>query len=213
MLDEMAIKKQVEFDGKKVWGYVDIGIPIENDDLSPATEALVVMVVAHQASWKVPIAYFLIKSLTGKDKANIVKECLVRLHDIGIQITSLTCDGPSSNVTMLKDLGCVIEDVHNMKTWFAHPSNGSRVHCMLDVCHMLKLFRNNLASLGQIVDPDGRRVCWRYFIDLYNLQEKENFTFGNKLRRSHIEWYKQKMKVSMFHLIFPNNYVLFFRSI
>lgn len=33
MLDEMSIKKQIEFDGKRVWGYVDIGIPVENDEL------------------------------------------------------------------------------------------------------------------------------------------------------------------------------------
>ena len=45
MLNETAIKKQVQWDGKKFHGYVDVGIEC-NDDSNPiATEALVFMVV------------------------------------------------------------------------------------------------------------------------------------------------------------------------
>lgn len=197
MFDEMAIKKQIEFDGKRMWGYVDIGIPIENDELIPASEALVIMVVAHQKSWKIPIAYFLIKSLSGKEKANIINECLIRLFEIGITIVSITCDGPSSHLTMFKELGCLLEDVHNMQPYFLHPTDGSKIYCLLDVCHMLKLFRNNWASLQVILDPEGKPISWNYIKELYLLQEKENFSFGNKLKRSHIEWYKQKMKVRL----------------
>lgn len=197
MLDEISIKKQIEFDGKRVWGYVDIGIPIENDELTPASEALVLMVVSHQSSWKIPIAYFLIKSLSGKEKANIIKESLIRLHEVGVHIVSITCDGPSSHFTMLKELGCVLDDVHNMQTWFEHPSAEHKVYCVLDVCHMLKLFRNNLASLKQIMDPEGQLISWKYIADLHELQEQENFSFANKIKKSHIEWYKQKMKVSI----------------
>ena len=59
MLDEMAIKKNVSWDGTR---YVDIGSNETDDDdsLPVAKDALVFMVVAINSSWKVPIAYFLL---------------------------------------------------------------------------------------------------------------------------------------------------------
>ena len=47
MLDEMAIKKHVSWDGTKFQGYVDLGIGLEDDDSNPvAKDALVLMVVS-----------------------------------------------------------------------------------------------------------------------------------------------------------------------
>ena len=47
MLDEMAIKKHVSWDGTKFRGYVDIGNGFSDDDSSPvAKDALVFMVVS-----------------------------------------------------------------------------------------------------------------------------------------------------------------------
>lgn len=60
---------------------------------------------------------------------------------------------------------------------------------------MLKLYRNTLASLGEIKDPEGHIVNWQYIVKLHELQEKEGLLFANKIKRAHIEWYKQKMKV------------------
>ena len=52
MLDEMAIKKYISWDGTRFRGYVDIGNESLDDDSSPvAKDALVFMVV----SWKVQI--------------------------------------------------------------------------------------------------------------------------------------------------------------
>ena len=41
MLDEMAIRKHVEWDGKRFHGFVDLGTGINDDSLPPATDALV----------------------------------------------------------------------------------------------------------------------------------------------------------------------------
>lgn len=203
IIDEMSIKKQIEFTDNKIWGYVDIGIPCENDELLEATEAFVIMVVSHQSHWKIPIAYFFIRSLSGREKANIVNETLIRLFEVGVITMSITCDGPSCNFTMLKELGCCLEDIQNMKTYFFHPADPNRkVYCILDPCHMLKLFRNNLASLQEFIDPNGEKVCWKYIQHLYEFQESQNIYVANKLRKAHMEWYKQKMKVSMLLIIF-----------
>ena len=54
MLDEMAIKKHVSWDGKKYRGYVDLGTDAEPDDSAPVTkDALVFMVVHINGHWKV----------------------------------------------------------------------------------------------------------------------------------------------------------------
>uniref|UniRef100_A0A1A8QWL9 THAP domain containing 9 n=1 Tax=Nothobranchius rachovii TaxID=451742 RepID=A0A1A8QWL9_9TELE len=73
----MYIHKQTEFDGNQIHGYVDIGAgEIEN---VVATQALVIMVVAIE-SWKLPIAYFLINSMNGKERASLVQESLLKVH-------------------------------------------------------------------------------------------------------------------------------------
>ncbi|KAJ3591522.1 hypothetical protein NHX12_016280 [Muraenolepis orangiensis] len=58
-------------------GYVDLGCGIVDDSLPPAEDALVLMVVAIDDSWKIPVAYFLIDGLTGEERSNIIKECLL----------------------------------------------------------------------------------------------------------------------------------------
>lgn len=73
LFDEMAIKQQIDFDGEKNWGYIDIGFDSSGFEVEPASEALVLMVVPHNLSWKLPIGYFLIKCLNGVGKASISK--------------------------------------------------------------------------------------------------------------------------------------------
>lgn len=103
------------------------------------TDVLVLMVVALNSSWKLPISYFFIKSLTCEDKANIVRESLIWLIQINITITSVTCDGPSAHFTMFKKLGCNF-DISNLRPYFCHPAKpDQKVYAIFDACHMLKL--------------------------------------------------------------------------
>lgn len=85
MLDEMHIKKQVEWDGKHFHGLSSLGKDSTTNDpkLKAATQVLVMLVVAIDSNWKVPVAYFFHKGLSGRDKANIVIETLNRLSEIG----------------------------------------------------------------------------------------------------------------------------------
>ena len=71
MLDEMSIRKHVEWDGKQFRGYVDLGTGINDDSLPEATDTLVFMAVSVNSSWKVPCGYFLVNGLTGAEKANL----------------------------------------------------------------------------------------------------------------------------------------------
>ena len=108
MMDEIAIKKHTSWDGKKYTGYVDIGNDVNDHNLPVAGDALVFMVVAVDGSWKVPCAYFFINGLSGNERANLVKVCIQRLSDVGVKVTSLTCDGPSCHFSMLSALGAFL---------------------------------------------------------------------------------------------------------
>ncbi len=84
------------------------------------------------------------------------------------------------------------------QTYFTHPAdNTQRVQVILDVCHIIKLLRNQWASVGKFVDPDGNIVDFGLIRKLHELQEEEVFRFGNKIKTKHIEFQKQKMKVSL----------------
>ena len=76
MLDEMYIRKQ--WDGKQFTGYVDLGNCVEDDNSAPvAKDALVLMVVGVNGSWKVPCAYFLTGCLMLKGQLLLLSVCNV----------------------------------------------------------------------------------------------------------------------------------------
>jgi len=59
--DEVSIHQMVEWNGEKFVGVVDLGTGVEpHDSALPAIEALVLVVVSINSSWKLPIAYFMI---------------------------------------------------------------------------------------------------------------------------------------------------------
>ena len=198
MLDEMAIKKQIDWDGHQVVGFVDIGAGTSpNESNPPATDALVLMAVCVNGSWKVPLGYFLIGGMTGVERANLVREALLKLSIIGICVVSVTCDGPSTHFTMLRELGASL-DPNNLDPSFPDPANADhRIQVMLDVCHMLKLLRTALASCGLLKDGEGSIIRWQYLVELHDLQQQQGLHLANKLRAAHINFHQQKMKVKL----------------
>lgn len=58
---------------------MDIGSGKISYEQKIATQVLVVIVTWHTAPWKIPIAYVFTSSLTGQEKANRVRECLLKL--------------------------------------------------------------------------------------------------------------------------------------
>jgi hypothetical protein len=201
MVDEMAIKKHVQYAGGDYRGLVDLG---DGDDSNEnlAKDVFVIMAVDINGDWKLPLAYFLIDTLTAQVRANILLECLRRLNEIGVTVVSLTSDGPPTNLSMFKILGANL-DPFNMDASFPHPCEGCpRVQVVLDACHMLKLLRNALAHYKYFENSDGEQISWKFIQALHNLQDKCEFRIGNKLRKAHIEWWKQKMKVDLAAQVF-----------
>ena len=186
MFDEMSIKKHVVFDGKRFRGYVDVGDGLADDDAEVATEALVVMVVSLDGSFKIPIAYFFIKSMSGKEKANIVMLSIEKLKNIGVKVVSVTCDGPAPHFAMMRELGVSLNP-ENMTTFFTNDDMESKkTYIFLDVCHMLKNVRNILRN-HELVDSDGNKISWKYIIELAKLQEREGLRYMIKNKNRYLK--------------------------
>lgn len=196
VMDEMALRQHVEWDGKKYQGYIDMGTELDDDSLPVAKECLTFLVVAINGSWKLPVGYFMIAGLGAMERANLVQQCITKLHAVGVSVTSLTFDGAATNLSMMQRLGCKL-DCNNIKSWFSHPVTEQPVNVFLDACHMLKLVRNSIADKNSFIDGQGHHIRWRYVEELHKLQEREGLHLGNKLRGAHIEFFKKKMNVKL----------------
>lgn len=181
----------------KVSGYVDLGTDIENDETNPiAKDALVMMVVSLDSSWKIPIAYFLINGITSVTNTGLITDALIRLSNIGIEVTSVTLDGPAEHFSTMKALGASF-DLLNLRPFFPHPCENRNVFVICDPYHLLKLMRNSLGAQKVLKDRSGNSIEWRYIENLQRLQEEEGLRAGNKLKKRHIQYWKMKMKVSL----------------
>lgn len=196
IFDEVAIRRHIEYDGQKFRGYVDFGPNIDCGN-TIAKEALVFLVNMINQPLKIPIGYFLINGINAEQKSNLVIQALTALHENNINIIAITFDGAPVNLTMCNMLGCKFIFTTSFQTYFLHPKTQEKVAIFLDPCHCIKLLRNVLADNKSIIDDNGNIIQWEYFMKLHEIQVKESLHLGNKLRESHINYEKQKMKVKL----------------
>jgi len=204
VIDEMSIKRLIEWDGKKYTGFVDLGTGTDSDELPEAQYALVFLVTCINDHYKIPVAYYFIHSLTGAERANLLKQCLIVLHEANVRIVSVTVDGAASNIAMLNNMGANLT-IKDLIPYFIHPISKEKIFVLLDACHMLKLIRNAFASNGILWDNNGQIICWKYLESLVYLQEKEGLHASTKIRRRHLNWQKEKMKVSIAAQVFSTS--------
>lgn len=197
VMDEMSIREHVQWTGSRHVGYVNFGTGLKDSDILPkAKNVLVLMVVGYNCRWKVPVAYFLIDSLSGEEKANLVKNCLYQLESTGILIKSLTFDGCASNMAMAHLLGANLH-FPGIKSFFLNPTNKEKIYIILDACHMVKLVRNTLGDWGILHDSNGKIIKWAVFNELVKLQNESGLHCATRIRSRHISYTKEKMKVKL----------------
>lgn len=201
MFDEMAIRKQVIWNHnlKKFIGYVDCGTESpDNDHSEEATDALVFLVNTVNGSWKLPLAYFFTNKFTGEEKANVLKQLLYEIHETGAEVMSLTFDGAPNNITMCTALGVDFSNPSINKDYsFKNPATGKAIYIILDICHMMKLVRNNLGLKWVLYDKAGKQIKWDYIVELENLQRENKLHLATKLTQQHIKFHNSKMKVKL----------------
>ncbi|KAM7311919.1 hypothetical protein ISCGN_008826 [Ixodes scapularis] len=119
--------------------------------------------------------------------------------ECNLEVVAVVCDALSSNVMMGKLFGCLIHetDVDSFKTSFPHPKDpAKKIFLIFDACHGLKLLRNLFGDKKYLTTRYGL-IQWRFIEDLQRFQEMEGLRAGNKLRRAHVEYYRQIMKVRL----------------
>jgi hypothetical protein len=205
IMDEMCIKKHVQWDGRKYIGLVDVGTNIDTDALPEAKEALVFLLVALNSQWKIPIAYFLLDGLSAVEKANLVNGCLKMVNDCGAKIVALTFDGTVTNFSVGRILGAKLRPP-DIVPWFLHPFSKERVHIFLDACHMVKLIRNTLCEWGCLCDNNNdTQIRWNFFEQLVNLQDSTGLHAANKITQRHLRFKTEIMKVKLAVQLFSDS--------
>lgn len=200
VIDEMSIKEELIYDNNRFYGGVDFGTEMDasSENVPLAKNALVFMAVAVNGSWKIPVGYFLIKNLTGSERANLLKICLELLNETGATVQSITFDGAPVNIAMCNSLGANFNyDSVHFKPYFYHPITDKKNYIFFDACHMLKLIRNCLGDKGVIMDNEQNKILWYYIKELNNIQKKEGLHLATKLTNKHINFNNHRMNVKI----------------
>lgn len=88
--------------------------------------------------------------ITGIDLVQLVVKAIMLLEDAGLQVVALTCDGASTNKTMLKILN-VTGNKTEFKNFFQNPFNENRkIYVFSDAPHVIKNIRNRLFQNKQL---------------------------------------------------------------
>lgn len=194
-MDEMKTHQLTEYvsSTQRYYGYVDHGFDFMPDNSDKATDVLLFLLVGINTTWKLPIGYFLVKGVTAQQKAQLVTQVFHLVHETGVEIKALTCDGTKANLAIAEKPGCCL-DVNNLQTTILDPETGQQCFFFLDPCHMLKLVRNAFGHCQFFVHPvSGAKIQWSYIQILHALQEDELFYMANKLKANHVFFFKTKI--------------------
>lgn len=192
--DEVAIKQLVQWSDarKKFMGYQTYGA---NNESKIASQAIVFLITGINFIFSIPVAYHFIGNLNQNLKAELLKEVITAITNIGIVVVNLTFDGLSANLQACVILGSSFA-LSDFRPYFPNPVNDSRIHVILDACHMMKLWRNTLANVKTLKDGNGEVIDWHFFEKLENYRIKNDF-ITHKLTKRHILWYTNKMNVRL----------------
>lgn len=180
---------------EKISWVVDVGTKTSDDSFSIAKDTFVLMLVAINGRWKLPIGYFFVDGISGEQRCNLVLRAASLANEKGAHIVGITCDGAASNLSMLRSLGCKLE-LAELDASFPHPITKKPIFTLLDHCRMLKLLRNTLCDKKTVISP-GETIMWKHIEKLHEVQYSEGLHLANKQRQVHANWKKQSMKVSL----------------
>ena len=125
------------------------------------------MLAGLKTYWKCPVGHFLTNKSNSEIQTSLLKNCLSLAADHGLRIWSVTCDGTSTNLTMLKSLGCKFTNsFETMVTKCIHPTIDYYVYFTLDACHMIKFSRNALGDFGCFKTADRKLIKWQFIKNL-----------------------------------------------
>lgn len=214
VFDEMAIRRALYWLQciKKFSGFITYGsMEEESDHLPIASNVLVFMLNGINVRFNLPVAFYFIRQLNGVEKWVLVNAVLKTLAEMGIKVRSGGFDGFPNNILMCELAGANYE-LENMRPYFQNPYDCNSVFTVLDPPHMLKLLRNSLYDVKTMYDREGRKIEWKFYVNLVNLGQEQDFV-SHKMTRAHLDLSRNKMNVSIASQTFSNSVASSFTSL
>ncbi|NWZ82569.1 THAP9 transposase, partial [Poecile atricapillus] len=174
LVQDVSLQKQQEWDPqtKRLTGFVDLGAGILDADEAPlASEAIILMAVGISSPWTAPLGYFLVNSTSGHFLAQLLRQAINKLNNIGIVALAVTLGASARGAETARALGIRI-DPKRIQCTFQHPPGSAHsIAYFFDVCHALLLIRNALQCF-QKVEWLGDTVWWQQVVELAALREQ-----------------------------------------
>ncbi|XP_062973561.1 DNA transposase THAP9 [Elgaria multicarinata webbii] len=175
LIGTMPLERRIRYDPltRSLQGLVDFGAGnYDADEVLAAGEALLLVAVGFQGQWIMPLGYFLLATLQGDVQAQLLRHCILKLYDSGMQVTSVTSDATAPNIDTARRLGVLVDGL-TVKPTFFHPATPTlEIAYYFDPSHLVSLIRNVLQADGSL-RVSGKAVCWDYLLRLGALQEEE----------------------------------------
>ncbi|KAF7251734.1 DNA transposase THAP9 [Varanus komodoensis] len=153
LIGTMPLERKIHFDPstRTLQGLVDFGAgKYDADEVLGAAEALLLVAVGFQGQWIVPLGYFLLPTLRGDTQAQLLRHCILKLYDIGVQVISVTSDATCPNIDTARQLGVLVDGV-TVKSTFFHPATPTlEIAYYFDPSHLLTLIHNLLQASGTL---------------------------------------------------------------
>ncbi|XP_033920332.1 DNA transposase THAP9 isoform X2 [Melopsittacus undulatus] len=174
MVQDMPLQKQWEWDPQTqcLTGFVDLGAGILDADEAPlASEAIIIMAVGISSPWVAPLGYFFVNSTTGYLLAQLLRQAINKLNNIGIRVLAVTSGATACGAQTARALG-IRMDPERIQCTFQHPPGSAHsITYFFDICHALQLIRNALQCF-QKIEWLGDTVRWQHVVELAALREQ-----------------------------------------
>ncbi|NXI20750.1 THAP9 transposase, partial [Irena cyanogastra] len=174
LVQDVSLQKQQEWDpqSKQLTGFVDLGAGILDADEAPlASEAIILMAVGISSPWTAPLGYFLVNSTSGHFIAQLLRQAIHKLNNIGIVVLAVTSGASARGAETARALGIRIDPRRSQCTFQHPPGSAHSIAYFFDVCHALLLIRNALQCF-QKVEWLGDTVWWQHVVELAALGEQ-----------------------------------------
>ncbi|NXT64467.1 THAP9 transposase, partial [Chaetops frenatus] len=174
LVQDMSLQKQQDWDPqtKRLTGFVDLGPGILDADEAPlASEAIILMAVGISSPWTAPLGYFLVSSTSGRFLAQLLRQAINKLNNIGIVVLAVTSGASARGAETARALGIRIDPPRIQCTFQHPPGSAHSIAYFFDVFHALQLVRNALQCF-QKVEWLGDTLWWQHVVELASLREQ-----------------------------------------
>ncbi|NWR42093.1 THAP9 transposase, partial [Regulus satrapa] len=174
LVQDVSLQKQQEWDPqtRQLTGFVDLGAgSLDADEAPLASEAVTLMAVGIWSPWTAPLGYFLVNSTSGRFLAQLLRQAISKLNNIGIVVLAVTSGASARGADTARALG-IRMDPKRIQCTFQHPPGSAhRIAYFFDACHALLLIRNALQCF-QKVEWLGDTLQWQHVVELAALREQ-----------------------------------------